>query len=336
MTKSFNFSANSTSHEQWIEVEGLVSCLVLSLAFLVGAPGNLLVIWTIVQHVKQRSHTVVLILHLAVADLLVLITLPVWIYSVARSWVFGEVTCKVMVYIIVACMYSSVFLITTMSAERFLAVKYPFWMLRWKTRDAMSKCLVVFWVLAFALGIPAILTSYVDEEEDGHHRCVFYEHDSVVLEVLCSCLETVLGFIVPFFTITVCYCCVASQLRHLHSGIKQKSAILIGSVVVAFVLCWLPHHIINIIQMVNILTDSEELSDATQQATFISGALVFISSSVNPILYVFTARNFEGSLRKSSLVKMFQDLTSYAVKTRAVSVLGHGQGQGQGQGWCHG
>lgn len=68
-----------------------VACVILGLSFLVGAPGNVLVIWTILRHVKQRSHTVVIILHLAVADLLVLITLPLWIYSLVHTWVFGAV-----------------------------------------------------------------------------------------------------------------------------------------------------------------------------------------------------------------------------------------------------
>ncbi|CAB1450213.1 unnamed protein product [Pleuronectes platessa] len=79
------------------------ACVILGLSFLVGAPGNLLVIWTILRHIKQRSHTVVLILHLAVADLLVLITLPLWIYSLAHSWVFGEASCKAIVFVITAC-----------------------------------------------------------------------------------------------------------------------------------------------------------------------------------------------------------------------------------------
>lgn len=136
----------------------VVACVILGLSFLVGVPGNLLVIWTILRHVQQRSHTVVLILHLAAADLLVLITLPLWIYSLAHSWVFGEASCKAMVYVINTCMYSSVFLITLMSVERFLVIRYPFKMLRWKTKAIMDNALVAIWALAFLLGISSILT----------------------------------------------------------------------------------------------------------------------------------------------------------------------------------
>ncbi|MGH0125240.1 UNVERIFIED_CONTAM: hypothetical protein FKN15_051674 [Acipenser sinensis] len=88
--------SNGSNSELW-HVESLVVSVILSLSFLIGVPGNLLVIWTIHRHIKHRSHTVVLILNLAVCDFVVLITLPVWIYSLADAWVFGETLCKAMV-----------------------------------------------------------------------------------------------------------------------------------------------------------------------------------------------------------------------------------------------
>uniref|UniRef100_A0A673M390 Si:dkey-148a17.5 n=1 Tax=Sinocyclocheilus rhinocerous TaxID=307959 RepID=A0A673M390_9TELE len=244
---------------------GLVgACVILGVCFLVGTPGNLLVVWTILKHVKQRSHTVLLILHLAAADLLVLITLPLWIYSPARSWVFGEAACKAMVYIINACMYSS--------------------MLYWQNGISMFRILAVTWILSFILGIPVILTQYLDD--DGAKHCLYREYNSMSFEVFCMCLETLLGFIIPFLTLAICYCQVAVQLRKVRFRTK-KTAFLICGVVVAFIVCWLPHHIL-ISQI----------------------ALAFISSSVNPVLYAFASENVHGNLKKSGIVKLFQDLAT--------------------------
>lgn len=122
-----------------------VACVILGLSFIIGVPGNLLVIWTILRHVKQRSHTVVLILHLAAADLLVLITLPLWIYSLVQSWVLGKTLCQAVVYIVNVCMFSSIFFVTVMGVERFVAVCHPYVMMRWKTRQTMNRyfCILV-------------------------------------------------------------------------------------------------------------------------------------------------------------------------------------------------
>ncbi len=310
MNISVPYSDNDTVTDSWSSAGNIAACVILGVCFLVGTPGNLLVVWTILKHVKQRSHTVLLILHLAAADLLVLVTLPLWIYSLARSWVFGEAACKAMVYIINACMYSSVFIITIMSVERFLAIRYPIKMLYWQNRMSMSRILAVTWILSFILGIPVIITQYIDEDDDGVKHCFYREYNSMSFEVFCLCLETLLGFFIPFLTLAICNCQIAVQLRKVRFKTK-KTAFLICGVVVAFILCWLPHHILNVIGMVLLLVgQSDRWSHIPNSVVFISGALAFISNSVNPVLYAFASTSFHGSLKKSGIVKLFQDLTT--------------------------
>ncbi|KAL2088397.1 hypothetical protein ACEWY4_015296 [Coilia grayii] len=295
-----------------------VACVILALSFMVGAPGNLLVIWTILKHIRQRSHTVVLILHLAIADLLVLITLPLWIYSLASSWIFGQVTCKAVVHVVNACMYSSVFLITIMSVERFVAICYPFKMLGQKSVGMLTKCLGVMWLLAFLLGIPVTVVHYADKTANGTLQCTFKHFTSESQELFCLSLESSVGFVVPFSILAVCYGKVTSQLRHIQSATKTRSAVLIGSVVVTFALLWLPYHILNIADVIILLTGSP-VPDFRDNAALITGALAFISSSVNPVLYAFAARNFQGGLRRSGFVKLFLDVASNTLKTKQTS-----------------
>ncbi|KAM7406341.1 hypothetical protein PAMP_000723 [Pampus punctatissimus] len=296
-----------------------VACVILGLSFLVGTPGNLLVIWTILRHVKQRSHTVVLILHLAVADLLVLITLPVWIYSLAHSWVFGEASCKAMVFIINACMYSSVFIITLMSVERFIAVRYPFASLEWKRRKALSKVLLVLWAAAFLFSIPVIPTQSLGS---AHHvsgeeqQCLYRVYNSVTLELVCVLLETLVGYIVPFSILVVCYGCLCGRITQMTLKSKRKSMVLIASIVVVFAICWTPHHIGNILSLIILAIDNsfpeaaKRMEFVRSTMTFIAGAMVFISSTVNPILYMFAARSFRSSIRDTGIQQLFRHISS--------------------------
>ncbi|XP_060924881.1 leukotriene B4 receptor 1-like [Limanda limanda] len=287
------------------------ACVILGLSFLVGVPGNLLVIWTILRCIKQRSHTVVLILHLAVADLLVLITLPVWIYSLVYSWVFGEAFCKALVYIISVCMFSSIFFITLMSVERFLAICHPFLTVRWKTKSAMNRCLVLLWLLAILLGAPVLLTQFLDEN-DGSKQCFVRDFSSVTQAIIILCLETFGGLFFPFITISICYCLVTAQLRRMRYNTKQKSYVLVHTVVIAFILCWFPYHIINIMDLVCILKSGSEYDCVPESFILCSGALVFINSSLNPVLYALFARNFRGNLEDSRLVRLFQEMATHS------------------------
>ncbi|XP_029001255.1 leukotriene B4 receptor 1 [Betta splendens] len=291
------------------------ACAILGLCFLLGAPGNLLVIWTILRHVRKRSHTVVLILHLAAADLLVVVTLPLWIYSLARSWVFGETSCKAMVFVINACMYSSVFLLTLMSVERFVAVRYPFASADWKRKKALNKVLLVLWTAAFLFSIPVIPTQVV-EDNAGEDRCLSRLYTSVSQELVCVLLETLVGYVLPFSILAVCYGCLCSRITQMTFKSKRKSTVLIASVVVAFAICWTPHHIGNLLSLVCLAMEdsypatAHSLEDVRNTMAFIAGAMVFISSTLNPILYMFAARSFRSSLVDTGIKKLFHHISS--------------------------
>ncbi|TKS69886.1 C-X-C chemokine receptor type 4 [Collichthys lucidus] len=292
-----------------------IACVILGLSFLVGVPGNLLVIWTILRHVKQRSHTVMLILHLAVADLLVLVTLPLWIYSMAKSWVFGEASCKTIVYIINACMYSSVFLITLMSVERFVAVRYPFASAGWKRKKALNKVLLLLWTVAFLISIPVILTQVLGEES-GEYHCLYRSYTSESQELVCVLLETLVGYVLPFSILVVCYGCLCSRITQMTFKSKRKSTVLIACVVIVFAICWTPHHIGNILSLIVLAIKgsyrdkADNLESVRSTTAFIAGAMIFISSTVNPILYMFAARSFRSSLRDTGIQKLFRHISS--------------------------
>ncbi|XP_018522179.1 leukotriene B4 receptor 1 [Lates calcarifer] len=327
-----NHSAVLSSLEEMApeEFEGgtAVACVILGLSFLIGAPGNLLVIWTILRHIKQRSHTVVLILHLAAADLLVLITLPLWIYSLAHSWVFGEASCKAMVYMINACMYSSVFLITLMSVERFVAVRYPFASADWKRKNALNKLLLTLWIAAFLFSIPVIPTQVVGTEA-GEEHCLYRLYTSATQELVCVLLETLVGYILPFSILVVCYGCLCSRITKMTFKSKRKSTVLIASIVVVFAICWTPHHIGNILSLIILAIEesfhdtAESLENVRSTMSFIAGAMVFISSTVNPILYMFAARSFRSSVHDTGIQKLFRHIssTSPGEGTREVSFV---------------
>ena len=97
--------------------------------------------------------------------------------------------------------------------------------------------------------------------------------------------------------------------------------VLVHAVVIAFALCWLPYHIINIADLVCILVTGTEHKCVQKSIVYSAGALVFISSSVNSVLYVFFARNLRGSLEASSLVKLLQEMAIQTNKLRELVIL---------------
>ncbi|XP_058873514.1 leukotriene B4 receptor 1-like [Acipenser ruthenus] len=134
----------------------IVGTLFLGLAFVLGFPGNLFVVWTVLCRVARRSVTCLLVLNLAAADALVLLSAPFFIrYLVGgRGWEFGSSFCKLVHYLCSVNMYASIFLIAAMSLDRFLAVSRPFLSQQLRTKRALLKILLLIWSLAFLFAIP--------------------------------------------------------------------------------------------------------------------------------------------------------------------------------------
>lgn len=79
------------------EFEATSIIVLYLLAFVVGVLGNGLLLLVLVQSRRTWSVTDTFILHLAVADVLLLATLPMWAAQAAQAegWTFGTPLCKI-------------------------------------------------------------------------------------------------------------------------------------------------------------------------------------------------------------------------------------------------
>ncbi|XP_070617781.1 leukotriene B4 receptor 1-like [Erythrolamprus reginae] len=296
-------------------VANISICLILGFSFVLGIPGNSLVIWTICGRMKKRPPTVVLILQLAVADLLILLTLPIWIYSFANHWLFGTAACKGLVFVVYCSLYASIFFIMCLSLERFLAVGHPFLLRRWKKTMVIHLVVAMIWFFSIVLGSTIIPFQTIDDHAAGS-QCATREYATRSQEVFHLLSETILGFVVPFTVICTCYICVGRRIRVMAGPSKSRATKLIASVVVIFCLCWFPHHFFNLLTVSSVLLEgsngdvSQTLEAISQTGAWIAGAIIFISSCINPLLYAFAARNIRNSARFSKLSKLFEQVGS--------------------------
>ncbi|XP_072926042.1 leukotriene B4 receptor 1 [Hemitrygon akajei] len=291
---------------------GITASIILGVTCLIGVPGNSAVIWVILFKMKKRPSTILLILNLAIADLVVLVTLPLWIYSITSSWVFGEASCKILSYLIYCNLYGSVFFIMLMSIDRFMAVIYPFASQRWRRDSFICKVIAVVWILAFLFAVPIIPIKRV-QMVDYKIQCSARDYDSKAQQITCLALETFVGFVIPFTVLTICYAYVARRVNKMTFKSKNRSEMLIASIVIAFVICWLPYHVFNVIEFASLMVSPDSSALATldhisEIGSYVTGALAFISSSINPLLYAYAAKSLRSGFRSSVMVKIFEQM----------------------------
>ncbi|XP_044149868.1 leukotriene B4 receptor 1-like isoform X2 [Bufo gargarizans] len=301
---------------------------ILSIAFSIGFPGNAFVIWTVLACMKKRTVACILILHLAVADIIVILTAPVFIHFLATgTWAFGTIICKLCHYISCLSMYASILLITSMSIDRFLAVSKPIAFLTIRTKPAVSNMVFVIWLIASLLAIPMPL--YREVIPFKHKMLCIPFHSSTGHVIFQYLFELMTGFVFPFTIIISCYVYIGLRLRTAKFQTKHRTSHLVIMIVVTFALFWLPYQVVNIMQVSGELFSSEKLKVAAKSARANATAFAFFSSSVNPILYVFAGGNFIKTAGAEFMARLFEGVGSDSNNFRKVPHMFSQKSQGE-------
>ncbi|XP_077591776.1 delta-type opioid receptor-like [Stigmatopora nigra] len=298
------WSFNATLDQDEWETEGLspiipIITALYSLVFVVGLLGNSLVMYVIVRYTKMKTATNIYIFNLALADALVTTSLPFQSADyLLNTWPFGRVACKIFVAVDYYNMFTSIFTLTMMSVDRYVAVCHPVKALDFRTPHKAKLVNVAVWILSSAAGIPAFVLGGTKTNAAGITECAlqFPEPYSYWDTVMKMCVF-VLAFVVPVLIITVCYSLMLLRLKNVRvlSGSRAKDrnlrriTRLVVVVVAVFVVCWTPIHIFVLVKVVANVPETT----AIVAAYFFCVALGYINSSLNPILYAFLDENFK-------------------------------------------
>ncbi|KAI3364385.1 hypothetical protein L3Q82_011185, partial [Scortum barcoo] len=261
----------------------LAPVVVLSLCFLLGVPGNIAVIILKPKHLCSLSQT--LMLNLAVSDLLCLLTLPLWIYTLLHSWTLGLVSCKLLAYLVYCSLYGSMLTVMALGIQRYLQVVYSHKLF---DQAGRRRLLVLLWLVAMILSIPSLVVRQLTSEQ--HRTNCQPRYSSQAQQVAVLLIESLLGFL----SVSV----VAFAYIRLHRKVNQaaffnnpQTTRLVTSIIVTFFVLWMPYLIINVISLVATWLKNEGLLKFCKKSWNTTGALMFVNSSLNPLLYAFASKN---------------------------------------------
>ncbi|KAK2579691.1 hypothetical protein KPH14_011038 [Odynerus spinipes] len=119
---------------------------------------NALVIAVVFKYHYMRSVTNYFVVNLSVADLLVTtICMPVAVtQAVSIVWFYGEVMCKLSSYLQGVAVAASVYTITAMSIDRYLAIRSPIAFRRVFNRKSTVVVIVFLWLVALTIFAPIL------------------------------------------------------------------------------------------------------------------------------------------------------------------------------------
>uniref|UniRef100_A0A3Q3ADM0 C-X-C motif chemokine receptor 3 n=1 Tax=Kryptolebias marmoratus TaxID=37003 RepID=A0A3Q3ADM0_KRYMA len=275
--------------------EAIFVPVLYSVAFVVGILGNGLLLGVLFQSRRNWSVTDTFILHLGVADILLLLTLPLWAAQSAseKGWTFYNPLCKITGTLFTINFYCGIFLLACISLDRYLSIVH-----------ATQICLVV-WLFSLLLSIPDwIFLEVVSDERRGKAECVrnyykFGQKPSSSLKTAARGLYHAVGFLLPSAVLIFCYSSILWQLRCGTQGLqKQRAFKVIIAVVAVFFICWTPYNITLMVDTIRQNNDSNscEMNTSLDKALLVTSSLGYLHCSLNPILYAFVGVKFRRQL----------------------------------------
>ncbi|KAF4102995.1 opioid receptor, delta 1b isoform X1 [Onychostoma macrolepis] len=279
-----------------------------SVICVVGLFGNILVMYGVVRYTKMKTATNIYIFNLALADALATSTLPFQSAKYLMStWPFGELLCKVIIAIDYYNMFTSIFTLTMMSVDRYIAVCHPVRALDFRTPFKAKIINICIWILSSAVGFPVMVMAVTRVTPTGKTVCTLkFPDPDWYWDTVTKICVFIFAFVVPVLVITICYGLMILRLKsvRLLSGSKEKDRNLrritrmVLVVVAAFIICWTPIHIFIIIKTVVEINQKNLLVVACWHLCI---ALGYMNSSLNPVLYAFLDENFKRCFREFCL-----------------------------------
>lgn len=281
--------------------------------FVIGIVGNSMVVAVIYCYMKLKTVANIFVLNLAVSDLTFLITLPMWatVTATRYHWPFGEFLCKASGGLVIFNLYTSVFFLTALSIDRYLAIVHPVRSRRFRTVAYARITCVVIWLVGFMLSVLTAMTRGVHRIKDTNSTMcgtMYYSIGNAVkwkqFLLAISLMKSLLGFLVPFIIIITCYCLIGRALlgaKHIQKSSRSREdevLRMLAAAVLAFFLCWVPHQVFHIMQLLTQLTHADNcgLLEIIDTAIPFTICIAYFNSCVNPIVYGFVGHNFRKNL----------------------------------------
>ncbi|XP_020772741.1 2-oxoglutarate receptor 1-like [Boleophthalmus pectinirostris] len=271
-----------------------------SLVFIGGLLGNTTAIVVYVLKFHPWKSSSIIMVNLSVIDLLFALSMPylVYYYSNGDQWALGDFMCRFARFVFHFNLYGSIMSLMCIAVFQYVVVMRPLWTPWVQQKHWGLLASAVVWIRTAAEVTP-ILTLIDMREGDNQTYCLDFASTTDV-DAIClySLLITAFGYVLPLLVVFICYIRIVVQL---HKGPQTSSTSQIRSqrvailILVVFVLCFLPYHILRALRIEtrNMPHLSCTLRNTVHAAYIISKPLAAFNTFFNLVLFTLLEEVFK-------------------------------------------
>ncbi|XP_039597933.1 psychosine receptor-like [Polypterus senegalus] len=274
----------STEHYNASEI--VISLVYISVTIF-SIPANLLSLFEFSRQLKKKNELAVYHMNLAVADLLLSISLPFWVYiALEHPSVKKSAALTFNCFLTFLNYYGSATFLCCIAVDRYLAIVYPlrFYVLR-KVKFAVYISFII-WTLQLLLTSVLVFSSETITDSNSSSFCTTTCSDNDWKVRTFSFLRFFIGFFIPSSLIIFCgYGIYKGVMQNKATGKHEKSTVnkLLLGIIVTFLICFGPYHVVLLICSVK----NYESSESLELVVTITGCLITLNCIADPLLYCF-------------------------------------------------
>uniref|UniRef100_A0AAZ1WYX2 G-protein coupled receptors family 1 profile domain-containing protein n=1 Tax=Oreochromis aureus TaxID=47969 RepID=A0AAZ1WYX2_OREAU len=273
--------------------------------FLLGVAGNGLMITVLVTRWRQLRITEIYLLHLALADLMLLFTIPFDVADSATGWIFGNFMCKLNEFLKNLNLLCGSVLLACIGFDRYLAIVHAIPSMQSRLPRTVHLTCMIMWLICLCLALPNAVFASVTQKNstDGPFLvCYHYSYSTHASNwVLANGVFHHLCFFLSLVIMSYCYTALVITLCNSQKSEAKKGAIRISLLVtLVFCFCWLPYNVSLIIytlrQQSVIVDDDCQSREIMLQVLEVTKSLGISHCCLNPFLYAFVGVRFRNEM----------------------------------------
>ncbi|KAM3936703.1 hydroxycarboxylic acid receptor 2-like [Leptodactylus fuscus] len=296
---------------------------VLILIIILGSVFNFTALWAFCFHIKSWKASTVYLFNLSIADFLLIVCLPFRTdyYLKQKHWIYGDVPCRVMLFMLAMNRAGSIFFLTLVALDRYFRVVHPYNKINSLSTKAAVIISCAVWLTAFAMTAFIFTEEYSGGGISRNPNCDSFMvcHDNSFWHDLFFIIE----FFFPLCIVLYCSYSIIWRLRerNLDRNLKIRRAVkCIISVVIVFLVCFLPS-VSTRIEILRLLASSQRndcnIYMTIDTAFYITVCLTYINSMCNPLIYFFSSPSFSTFYLKIIRLSNRSESESDAISTNA-------------------
>ncbi|XP_070685435.1 C-X-C chemokine receptor type 5 [Pempheris klunzingeri] len=282
---------------------GVFRSVLYCFILLLGVVGNGLMITVLLRRWRLLRITEIYLLHLALADLMLLSTLP-FDFNDVTGWIFGVFLCKLVGLVKNINLLCVSLLLACIGFDRYLAIVHAIPSMQNRRRRTVHLTCTTLWLICLGLSIPTtvFLTVGGNTTNSSMLFCSYNDYGIHANNwVLALRVFDHVSFFLPLAVMSYCYTAVVITLCKSRKSQAKQGAIRLASLVtLVFCFCWLPY---NITLLIKTMTDlkvieyqSCESYDLLIPALDMTKTLGLSHCCLNPFLYAFLGVKFRNEL----------------------------------------